>query len=375
MRSHVKLGRIFGIEIGLHYSWILIALMIAVSLADLFGSTHPDWGVPVVWASALLTALLFFVALVAHELSHSLVAKSQGLPVRSITLFALGGVAQIEGEPANAKAEFRMAIAGPIASAAIGAVCLGLAWLFGWRAASSTESPATAVLEWLGYINLSLAVFNMIPGFPLDGGRVLRSIIWHFNGNAPRSTRIAARVGRAVAVLFMAAGVVRFAAGAGFGGLWIAFIGWFLFDAAGSSYAAARLSELLGGVRVSDLMVRDCPAVEAWTNLQSFVEDNALQTARFCFLVTSNGEMIGLISPREVGRFPQAQWRFKTVADVMRPLDGSQTISPDAPISEALETMGREDVNQLPVSEGGRISGVISRASVVGFLEARARRA
>jgi CBS domain-containing protein len=178
-----------------------------------------------------------------------------------------------------------------------------------------------------------------------------------------------------VAVLFMVAGVLRFAAGAGFGGLWIAFIGWFLFDAAGSSYAQARVSELLGGLRVSDLMVRDCPAVEAWTNLQAFVDENALQPARFCFLVTSNGQMVGLISAREIGQCPQPQWRFKTVADVMRPLDGASTISPDAPISEALETMGREDVNQLPVAEDGRISGVISRASVLGFLEARARRA
>jgi Zn-dependent protease/CBS domain-containing protein len=375
MRSHVKLGRIFGVEIGLHYSWILIALMIAVSLAERFGATHPDWDAAVVWASAILTALLFFMTLVAHELAHSLVARAQGLPVRSITLFALGGVAQIEGEPADAKSEFRMAIAGPLASVVIGAGCLALAWLLGWRAVSDSESPVTAVLEWLGYINLSLAVFNMIPGFPLDGGRVLRAVIWWITGDMSRSTRIAARVGRGVAVLFMVAGVVRFAAGAGFGGLWIAFIGWFLFDAAGTSYAQVRLTELLKGVRVGDLMVHDCPRVDAWTNLQAFIDENALQSARFCFIVTNNGQMIGLVSPREIRQFPQTQWRFKTVADVMRPLDGSPTISPDAPITEALETMGREDVSQLPVAENGLISGIISRASVLGYLEARGRRA
>ncbi len=324
-----------------------------------------------VWASAALTALLFFTTLVAHELAHAVVAKSQGLQVRSITLFALGGVAQIEGEPATARHEFQMAIVGPLTSAVIGAVCLGISWGLGWRDWGVPAEPFVAVLVWLGYINLSLAAFNMIPGYPLDGGRVLRALVWRITGNPRRSTRVAAQAGRVVAMLFIAAGLIRFTAGAGLGGLWIAFIGWFLLDAAGSSYAQLRMTEILSGVRVGDLMVHDCPKVEAWTNLQSFVDDNHLQSARFCYIVTSNGQMAGLISPREIRRVPTPQWRYKTVFDVMRPLDESPTISPEAPITDALEAMGREDLSQLPVASNGRIEGVISRASVLGFLEAR----
>ena len=371
MRSHIKLGRVFGVEIGLHYSWLVIGLMIVLSLADHFQFTHPEWDSAVVWASAGLTALLFFTTLVAHELAHALVAKRQGLTVRSITLFALGGVAQIEGEPATARHEFQMAIVGPLASAVIGAACLGISCGLGWRNWGAPAEPFVAVLVWLGYINLTLAAFNMIPGYPLDGGRVLRALVWRLTGNAGRSTRIASQTGRMVAILFIAAGLIRFAAGAGLGGLWIAFIGWFLLDAAGTSYAQLRMTEILSGVRVGDLMARDCPKVEAWTNLQAFVEDNRLLSARFCYIVTANGQVAGLISPREIRRVPQPQWRFKTIYDVMYPLEDSPTISPEAPITDALEAMGRQDLSQLPVASNGRIEGVISRATVLGFLEAR----
>jgi len=371
MRSHIKLGRVFGVEIGLHYSWLIIAVMIATSLSGYFQATHPGWDTAVVWASAGLTALLFFMALVAHELAHALVAKAQGLPVRAITLFALGGVAQIEGEPANAKSEFRMAIVGPLASAVIGAGCLAAAWAAGWQPWTNPEDPFVAVLVWLGYINISLAVFNMIPAFPLDGGRVLRAVVWRVTRNALRATRIAARVGKTIAVLIVVLGVLRFTAGAGFGSLWIAFIGWFLFDAAGSSYAQVRITELLNGVRVGDLMIRDCPRVAAWTNLEDFINDNLLHTVRFCYIVVTNGDVIGLISPREIRAVPGQQWRFKTVCDVMRPLDGSETVAPDTPVTDALQAMGREDVSQLAVAENGHVEGIISRASVLGFLEAR----
>jgi len=368
MRSHINLGRVFGIEIGLHYSWLLIAVMIAVSLASHFGATHPEWDPAAVWAAAVLTALLFFVTLLAHEMAHSLVARSRGLPVRSITLFALGGVAQIEKEPQDARTEFWMAIAGPLASVAIGAGCLGLAAALGWEPASRPAYPMLAVLVWLGYINLSLAVFNMIPGFPLDGGRVLRAIVWWISGDGFRATRIAANVGRVVAVLMIAAGVLRFAAGAGIGGLWISFIGWFLFQAAGASWSQARITELLRGVRVGDLMHRDCPTVDARTNLHAFLTEVLTHTPRFCYVVLLDGRPAGLISPREVRHVPRSQWLYKTVGDVMseRP-----AIAPDAPVTEALETMGREQAPQLPVGAAGHIEGIISQASVIGFLQAR----
>src|SRR5882762_7515687 len=173
MKAQIKLFRIFGIQIGLHYSWLLIAVLIVLSLAGQFAATNPQWGANIIWFVAILTALLFFAAIVVHELSHAAVAKARGLPVRSITLFALGGVAQIEKEASDAKTEFWMGIAGPFTSLIIGAVCLGVAGAIGWKPTTDHESPLAAMLGWLGVINIALAVFNMVPGFPLDGGRVL----------------------------------------------------------------------------------------------------------------------------------------------------------------------------------------------------------
>lgn len=260
MRSQIKLGRIFGIEIGLHYSWFLIALLIVFSLSSQFHSTNSAWGDQVILTMAILTAILFFVSLLLHELAHSLVASSNGLPVKEITLFALGGVSQIEKNPTSAKLEFWMAFVGPLTSAVIGAVCVLSARALG----EPLSSPWMAMLLWLGYINLSLAAFNLIPGYPLDGGRVLRAIIWWKTGDANRSSRLAARTGQAVAFAFIAVGIFQYFGGAGLGGLWIAFIGWFLLHAAKESYAQVGLAEALGGVRAADLMtgtVRRCREV------------------------------------------------------------------------------------------------------------------
>jgi Zn-dependent protease len=236
MRSTVKLGSISGIEIGLHYSWFIIAALIVLSLGGRFRQVNPDWGTGEIWIAALVTAVLFFVTLLLHELAHSLVAQARGLKVRAITLFALGGVSQIQEDSTDAKTEFWVAIAGPIASLLIGFGCLGIALGLGWQRSTEPQTAVTGVLVWLGYINLGLAAFNMIPGFPLDGGRVLRAIIWAITKDGDRSTRIAARVGQVVAVLFILDGIWRYFSGAGFGGLWIAFIGWFLMDAARASY-------------------------------------------------------------------------------------------------------------------------------------------
>src|SRR5271169_5732260 len=192
MRSSIRLGRLFGIEVGLHYSWFIIALLITMSLATQFQATHKDWGSNVIWALSILTALLFFVSLLAHEMSHALVARTRGLTTKAITLFALGGVAQIEKEPEDAKTEFLVGIVGPLSSAVIGVLSLAVAWALGWRMGSAPETPLHAMFVWLGYINLSLAAFNMIPGYPLDGGRILRSILWLASGNVQVATRRAA---------------------------------------------------------------------------------------------------------------------------------------------------------------------------------------
>src|SRR6267142_757801 len=296
MKSHIKLGRIFGIEIGLHLSWFIIALLITLSLADQFHAFNSNWGEGVIWATAIGTSLLFFAAIIAHELSHAMVAKARRLPVRSITLFALGGVAQIEKEAGEASTEFWMGIAGPIMSLLIGVICLTLAWAFGWSPLTIPHTPLLAMLMWLGYINISLAIFNLIPGFPLDGGRVLRGIVWWLTGDGVRATRIAARIGQVVAFLFIITGIIRFFTGAGIGGLWIAFIGWFLLDAAGASRAQVEVSTVLRGVRAADLLERDCLVVDGHENLQTFVNDYLLRTGKNCFLVQNGHGIEGIIT-------------------------------------------------------------------------------
>ena len=377
MEAQIKLGRIFGIEIGLHYSWLIIAFLITLSLASQFQLTNAQWGSGVIWAAAILTGAFFFAAIILHELSHAAVAKARGLPVRSITLFALGGVAQIEKEAADAKTEFWMGIAGPITSAVIGLVLLGIAAALGWTPASRTlmstpDTPLLAMLVWLGYINVSLAVFNMIPGFPLDGGRVLRAILWWLTGDAARSTRTAARTGQGVAFGFIALGVIRFFAGAGFGGLWMVFIGWFLLDAARASYAQVGIGESLRGLRVRDVMESDCSVVAGRSNLQTLVDDHLLRTGRRCFIVVENGRVAGLLTPHEIKQVERARWPYTTAESVMRPLEQLRTVGPEAPVVEALEVMGRENVNQLPVVSDGRLQGIISRGHVLQLLHMRA---
>lgn len=375
MEAQIKLGRIFGIQIGLHYSWLIIALLVAFSLSGHFQMMNPQWGAGVVWATAIVTALLFFAAILVHELSHAAVARMRGLPVKSITLFALGGVAEIEREAADAKTEFWMGIVGPITSAVIGLICLALAFALGWTPAQGMMTAATpflAMLVWLGYINISLAVFNMIPGFPLDGGRVLRAIIWWTTGDASRSTRIAARVGQFVAIGFIVWGIFQFFGGAGFGGLWMAFIGWFLLDAARASYAREEITRNLKGAKVGDVMARDCPLVDGNTNLQTFTDEYLLRTGGRCFIVEEQGRVAGLVTSHEVKEVERSKWAFTTIDKVMRPLENLRTVAPETPVAEALELMGREDLNQLPVVREGRLEGVISRAHILQLLQSRA---
>lgn len=372
MKAQIKLGRIFGIEIGLHYSWIIIALLITLSLAGHFREHNPDWGDTLSWGLAIITAVLFFAAIVAHELSHAVVAKSRGLPVRSITLFALGGVAQIEKEAEDAKTEFWMGIIGPITSLVIGAICLGIAYALGWTPPDFPARPLPAMLMWLGYINIMLGVFNLIPGFPLDGGRVLRAIVWWITGDAKRATIIAARIGQFIAFSMIVLGIWRFFNGAGLGGLWIAFIGWFLLSASRESYAQVAITEGLRGVRVADVMSRDYPTVDARSNLQTLVDEHFLLTGRRSFFVTQNERVTGLITPHEVREVERQRWPYTTVDEVMRPMDQLRTVAPDASVSKALEMMGTEDLNQLPVVKSDNVEGIISRSHILQLLQTRA---
>lgn len=372
MQPHIRLGRIAGIEIGIHYSWVLIAVLITLSLGAHFAEVNPGWTIGVIWSSAIVTGLLFFASIVVHELGHALVARARGLPVRSITLFALGGVASIEKDAADANTEFWMGIAGPLTSVGIGILCMGLAAAFGWGMNLTPASPPMAVLVWLGYINFMLAAFNMIPGFPMDGGRVLRAAIWRMTNDADRATRTAARIGQAVALLFIMFGLWQFLSGAGFSGLWIALIGWFLLDAAGASYAQLEALSGLRGLRVRDIMADDCLRIDAALSLQHFVDGYLLRTGKRCFVVERNGQVIGLITPADLKSIDREHWSTTTVEAVMRPVNRLHTVTPDTSVIDALQAMGREDLNQLPVVANGRVEGMLSRGQIVQVLQARA---
>lgn len=369
LRSQVKLGRIGGIAIGLHYSWFIIALLIAFSLTNHFHAVRPEWKEGIIWTAAIITAILFFATLLLHELAHSLVAKSYGLRVRAITLFALGGVSQIESDPANAKAEFWIAIVGPLTSFVIGVGLWALARFSGAPNAGEPASPVNATLLWLGYINIALAFFNMVPGYPLDGGRVLRAILWWITGSAERATRWAAQVGQVVAFGFILWGLYRFFVGANFGGLWIAFIGWFLLDAARSSYFQAGIIAGLRNHRVEEVMERDCTKVPGYISVRDLVEQYVLHSGTRCFMIMQNDEAAGLLTTEALKRIKREDWDQTSAQSIMRPLSEIPAVPPEMPAMQALELMSRNNQNELAVVSKGKVQGIFSRAQVFRYLQ------
>lgn len=365
MRSHIKLGRMFGVNVGLHYSWFIIAVLIVLSLTQVFHAANPAWSPGFLFMLAIVSALLFFVSLLLHELSHSLVARSVGIPVREITLFALGGVSNMEASPSSAKSEFWIAFVGPLTSAALGVFFLAVS------AFAAPMSGASVMLSWLAYINFGLAIFNLIPGYPLDGGRVLRAAVWWKTGNVDRATRIASRAGQVVGVGFIGLGMVEFFSGAGFGGLWMAFIGWFLVQAAAASYLEIGISHALEGVTVADAMTTDCAGVDGNMSVQRFVDEVLLRSRARCFAIHDNDGFAGLVTLNEVKEVDRARWPFTRLYDIMRPLDQVRTVDPATPLKTALEIMGKLDLNQLPVVIRGKIAGILSRSEVLNFLNTR----
>lgn len=371
MQPSVILGRIAGVLIGVHYSWILLAVLLAGSFVGYFSDTNPNWHPNVLWSAAILITLLFFGSIVLHELAHALVARAFGLPVRTITLFALGGVAHIDREAATPKAEFWMGIAGPIMSGAIGWGAALLATWWGRHTVAALMSPPVAVLVSLSSLNFMLAVFNMIPGFPLDGGRVLRAVVWWLTGDGDRATRLSARAGQGVALGLFAFGVWQFLAVDGIGGLWLALLGWFLLDAATASHAQVEMVAGLRGLRVGDIMTSDCMRVPADTSAQRFAEDYVLRTGERCYVVEEQGEATGLITPADLKAVDRSRWADTPVGWIKRPLHQVTAVSPDTPVVQALERMGKEDVNQLAVMSAGRIEGVLSRRHILQLLQTR----
>lgn len=359
----VPLGRILGIPIRLDYSWFLIlALLTWLIAASYFPAEFPGWPPSLYWLMGALTALAFFASLLLHELGHSVVALRYKVPVRSITLFVFGGVAQIGGEPPSAKAEFGIAIAGPIVSLALGLAFYGAQSLLG------AAPPLLGMAEYLTYINLAVALFNLIPGYPLDGGRVLRAILWAVMRDLRRATVIAANVGRGFGMLFIFLGVWELLGG-NLGGLWLAFIGWFLESAARAQILQTTFQDLLAGHTVSQAMGARCPAVAEELTLQELVDEHVLGRGERCFLVNRGERTVGLMTVHQITAVPRAEWPAVTAARVMLPLEQSRRVGPDSELSAALQLMDRDGVNQLPVIAGGRVLGMLSREDVISYLQ------
>jgi Zn-dependent protease len=298
----MRVGRIAGIEIGVHYTWLLITVLITGSFIGYLSDTHRLWPARTIWSAAIVISALFFLSVMLHEMAHALVARAYGMHVRTITLFALGGVTRIEKQGANPAAEFWMGLAGPLISAALGMLC---GWLASWWARGSNIAsipPAAAILLSLSSLNLMLAMFNLIPGFPLDGGRILRAILWWIGGDEIRATRIASRVGQGVAFVIFSLGLWEFLSAASLSGIWLGLLGWFLLDAATASYVHAEVLTGLSNIRVGDLMSHECVSVPAELSVQRFAEEYVLQTGRRCYAVEDRGEIVGMITPADLAK-------------------------------------------------------------------------
>lgn len=361
----IPLGRILGIPIGLDYSWFLVFALVSWSLAgSYFPEQYPGWSTGLYWTIGLATSLLFFACVLLHEFGHSVIALRNGIPVRSITLFIFGGVAQIGREPGSPGVEFRVAIAGPIVSFA-------LAGLFGALGGlGASLAPLAALATYLAYINASLAVFNLIPGFPLDGGRVFRAIVWRVTHSFRRATEIAGGAGHFFAWLFIFWGLWQMLTGNFLGGLWIAFIGWFLQNAATASVQQMTLSRLLAGHTVGEIMMCECPTVAPEITLEQLVHDHILTTGRRFFPVARAGRLEGLLTLHHVKEIPRERWATTTAAQAMTPLAQLRIARPGDGLRNAMEEMTADGVNQLPVIDtaNGELAGVLGRDNVLSFV-------
>jgi Zn-dependent protease len=369
MKASVRLGRIWNIPIGLNNSWFVIFALATWSLAlGFFPAAVAGLSPGVYWLLGAATSVLFFSSVLAHELGHAFVALRNSVPVRAITLFFFGGVAEITREPRSAGAEFRIAIAGPVVS-------IALAGLFGLVALAAQSLPAIAAPAlWLARINLILALFNMLPGFPLDGGRVLRAIIWKISGNELRATTLAARVGQ-----FMAWGMIGFGAlvaltGNLFSGLWLAILGLFLNGAATASGQQAGVQQALRGVTASQLMSRTVLRVPSWVTAGDLLTPSTLSQGHRVFLVEDFGQVRGLLSLSNVAQMPRGQWRTAKVEQLLTPWENLATVQPDTAAVEVLRLMGEHGLGQVLVTGPGSrdVLGVISQEQIRNYLRLQA---
>ena len=369
LKSGVSIGRIFGIPLRLHFSWFFIFALVTWALvASYFPDVYPNWSLMASILTGIITSLLFFGSVLLHELMHSVVAIASGIPVKSITLFIFGGVSQITEEPTKPKIEFKIAIAGPLTSIILG----GFFWAIFYFVPESLEY-IKAVSFWLSLINLMLGAFNLLPGFPLDGGRVMRALLWWRTGNLRRSTRWASNAGRGISFLFIFGGIWLIFQGPEwwFNGLWLAFIGWFLGNAAVGSYRQLTLQQMLQGHEVNEAMTRSCITIQPNITLDELVSEHILPTGNQCFVVTDRGNIQGLITLKEIKEIPRVKWVAKKVSEVMTPVSELKQVNPNEDLARVMKILTEDEVNQLPVVEDGKIIGMISRENMLAFINLR----
>jgi Zn-dependent protease/CBS domain-containing protein len=385
MRGSLRLGRIAGIEIGIHYSWMLIFILFSTSLSlAFFPQASPNKAPQAYWMGGILVTLMLFVSVLVHELAHSLVAQAKGIPVRSITLFIFGGVSNLEEESKRPGIEFVMAIAGPATSLMLAIVFWILFQalqpgpffngLFRFDGRLPQPTIVGAGLLYLALINISLAAFNILPGFPLDGGRVLRSIVWGATGNLVRATNVAATIGRLFGWSFIAIGVLNILGfqvlifGPGLGGLWIGFIGWFLSNAAESNRQDVTLREQLGGASVKDAMVQYQASIGPTAPVDELVRGILSQRFGRAVPVCDEERTIGIVTIGDVKGVPQEKWPTTPVEQVMTraPL---YSVTPEDSLSTAMKLIAQHDLNQVIVIKDGRCSGLLSRAEIIRYLQ------
>ncbi len=366
LRSSFRLFTVMGIEVGVHVSWLIIFGLVTWSLGvGYFPTLLPDLSDTAALALGAIAAVLLFGSVLLHELAHSFVARWRGLDARSITLFLFGGVSNLGGEAKQPSTEFLVAIVGPLSSAAIAAVAFAAANLLG------SDSPAGVTAGYLAFVNLLLAGFNLLPGFPLDGGRVLRAIVWNATNSLRRGTEVAAMVGRFVAYGLVFWGVIRVLNGELFAGLWIGAIGWFLNSAASASVGQVILDQRLAGLRVRDVLRSDTTAVAPGTTVAEVIEAVILPGSRRATAVV-DGRLVGIVTLGDVGKVPAEARGSTTVAEIMGGRDGLVTVTPTDTLRRAMDALAEGDYEQLPVVDpSGHLLGLLTRADILRVLQIR----
>lgn len=361
----IRLFRLFGIEVGIHFSWFLIFGLLTWSLAvGFFPAQIPDLQQGEAWVMGALSSLLLFGSVLVHEMAHALVARWRGLDARSITLFLFGGVTNLGGESKRPSTEFLVAIVGPLASFAIAGVALLVTEVLG------IDTRAGLIAGYLALVNAILGLFNLIPGFPLDGGRVLRAVVWTATGSLRRGTEVAGRVGQLVAYGLMIWGFWRVLDGDFLGGLWMVAIGWFLNSAAVSSVGQVIVDQRLSGLHVRDVLRPDETSILPGRSVTELIEEVMLPGNRRAVPVV-DGRLVGIVTLGDVRGVARDKRHETAVAEIMSRSDGLITVAPDDSLMQALEALGKGDFEQVPVVERGRLLGLLTRADIVRAIQVR----